>query len=74
MADTDPLIQVTRRVYVQKGERPATVLAHRGQWVRRSVLAAAGYDVPEPEAKKRPAKTVENKAVKPDSKKGEEEA
>ena len=66
MTNDDPLIVVTERLYVEEPGRPRYVLAHPGQQIRRSVLEKYGYAVPD--AKRRPRKMVEDKAIKPEQK------
>lgn len=71
---TDPMIKVTERLYVEEPGRPRYVLAHPGDYVRRSVLEKYGYAVPAAtESKRRPRKTVEDKAVKSPAKAKDDE-
>ena len=71
----DDYVIATERIYSAEEGRPRYVVAYEGQRVKRSVLEALGYAAPAAvEAKRRPRKTVEDKAVKSPAKKGEEEA
>ncbi len=69
----DPMIKVTERLYVEEPGRPRYVLAHPGQYVRRSVLEKYGLAVPAADVKRRPRKTVEDKAVKSPAKAKDDE-
>lgn len=69
----DPLIKVTERLYVAEPGSARYVLAHPGDYVRKSVLEKYGYAVPETESKRRPRKTVEDKAVKSPAKAKDDE-
>jgi hypothetical protein len=69
----DPLVTVTERLYVEEPGRPRYVLAHPGARIRRSVLEKYGYAVPTADAKRRPRKTVEDKAVKSPAKAKDDE-
>lgn len=70
----DEYVIAPERIFSADDGRPRYVVAYEGQPVKRSVLEALGYKVPAAEAKRRPRKTVEDKAVKSPAKKGEEEA
>lgn len=70
---TDPMVKVTERLYVEEPGRPRYVLAHPGDYVRRSVLEKYGYAAPETDSKRRPRKTVEDKAVKSPAKAKDDE-
>lgn len=71
---TDPLVRVTERVYVEEPGHARYVLAHPGDLVRKSVLEKYGIAVPAAaEGKRRPRKTVEDKAVKSPAKAKDDE-
>lgn len=70
---SDEYVIAPERIYSADDGRPRYVVAYEGQRVKRSVLVALGYATPKVEAKRRPAKAVEDKAVKPASK-GREKA
>lgn len=70
----DEYVIAPERIYSAADGGPRYVVAYEGQRVKRSVLEALGYTAPAVEAKRRPRKTVEDKAVKPPAKKGQEEA
>ncbi len=70
---TDPMVKVTERLYVEEPGRPRYVLAHPGDYVRKSVLEKYGYAVPTTDTKRRPRKSVEDKAIKPATKGQEDE-
>lgn len=71
MTSDDDLVVVTERLYVDEPGRPRYVLAHPGDQVKRSVLEKYGHAVPD--AKRRPRKTVEDKAVKSPAKAKDDE-
>ncbi len=68
---SDEYVIASERIYSAPEGSPRYVIAYEGQQVKRSVLEALGYSLPE--AKRRAKKTVEDKAVKPQSK-GQEKA
>lgn len=68
---SDEYVIARERIYSNDPTRPRYVVVYEGQQVKRSVLEALGYAAPD--AKRRPRKTVEDKAVKPVTK-GQEEA
>jgi hypothetical protein len=70
----DEYVIAQERIYSAEEGRPRYVVAYEGQRVKRSVLEALGYAAPAVEAKRRPRKTVEDKAVKSPARKGQEEA
>jgi hypothetical protein len=70
----DEYVIAPERIYSAEEGRPRYVIAYEGQPVKRSVLEALGYSAPVAEAKRRPRKTVEDKAVKSPARKGQEEA
>jgi hypothetical protein len=69
----DEYVIAPERIYSAPEGRPRYVVAYEGQQIKRSVLEALGYAAPAAEGKRRPAKTVEDKAVKSPAK-GEEKA
>lgn len=71
---TEDYVIAPERIYSADDGSARYVVAYEGQRVKRSVLVALGYAAPAVEAKRRPRKTVEDKAVKSPAKKGEEEA
>jgi hypothetical protein len=70
----DEYVTAPERIYSAEDGSPRYVVAYEGQRVKRSVLEALGYAAPAAEAKRRPRKTVEDKAVKSPARKGQEEA
>lgn len=62
-------VTLTERVYSTDPDRPRYVVFYEGQTVPRNILAKYGYAAPAAKARKQ--NTVEDKAIKPESKTGE---